>query len=99
MGHPKQKGMLKLQSMIQITILSFQPFDSGEKILFIYFDRFPHNQDKFQAFRNTPILLLKGTPGFRHVLSSFEVASQNKILGCFLQSTRIKNYECTQQYS
>lgn len=47
---------------------SFQPFDSGEKLLFKYFDRFPHNQEKFQAFRNTPVLLLKGTPGFRFAI-------------------------------
>lgn len=36
-----------------------KPFDSGEKILFIYFERYPHNQEKFSAFKNTPLLSLK----------------------------------------
>lgn len=37
-----------------------QPLDSGEKILYLYFERFPHNQQKFSAFRNTPLIMLKG---------------------------------------
>lgn len=39
--------------------------DSGEAILFRFLEKFPHNQQKFVAFRNTPLLQLKGTPGFR----------------------------------
>lgn len=39
--------------------LLFQPYDAGEKVLYMYFDRFPHNQEKFQAFKNTPLLMLK----------------------------------------
>lgn len=40
-------------------------FDFGEQVFFQYLERYPENQQKFQAFRNTPLLLLKGTPGFR----------------------------------
>ncbi|CRK86241.1 CLUMA_CG000428, isoform A [Clunio marinus] len=46
-------------------IPSAKLYDSGEKILFMYFDRFPNNQDRFIAFKTTPLLMLKGTPGFR----------------------------------
>ncbi|KAG5668877.1 hypothetical protein PVAND_016797 [Polypedilum vanderplanki] len=42
-----------------------KPLDSGEIILYTYLERFPMNQQKFAAFRNTPIIMLKGTPGFR----------------------------------
>lgn len=41
------------------------PLDSGEMVLYTYFERFPENQQKFQAFRNTPLIMLKGTHGFR----------------------------------
>ncbi|XP_070508519.1 globin CTT-IIIA-like [Chironomus tepperi] len=50
-----------------------KPLDSGEKILYTYLEKFPHNQDRFAAFRNTPIIMLKGTPGFR--------SHANKIMG------------------
>lgn len=36
-----------------------KPFDSGEKILYDYFERYPHNQEKFAAFKNVPLLSLK----------------------------------------
>lgn len=35
------------------------PIDSGEAILLAYFERFPHNQEKFLAFRNVPAESLK----------------------------------------
>lgn len=35
------------------------PIDSGESILLAYFERFPHNQQKFLAFRNVPAESLK----------------------------------------
>lgn len=37
-----------------------QPLDAGEKILYMYLERFPHNQQKFAAFKNTPLMMLKG---------------------------------------
>lgn len=33
--------------------------DSGEAILFAYFEKYPKNQDKFNSFKNTPLLSLK----------------------------------------
>ncbi|KAL7015517.1 hypothetical protein ACKWTF_016498 [Chironomus riparius] len=42
-----------------------KPGDSGEIILYTYLEQYPNNQVKFQAFRNTPLVMLKGTPGFR----------------------------------
>nr|BAO18441.1 globin [Polypedilum nubifer] len=42
-----------------------KPADSGEIILYTFLERFPLAQQKFHAFRNTPIIMLKGTPGFR----------------------------------
>lgn len=33
--------------------------DSGEIILFRYLDKYPKNQDAFDAFRNVPLLSLK----------------------------------------
>ncbi|XP_055303353.1 globin CTT-VIIB-3 [Sitodiplosis mosellana] len=39
--------------------------DSGEVILLAYFEKYPKNQEKFNSFKNTPLLSLKGTPGFR----------------------------------
>ncbi|CAO1370909.1 unnamed protein product [Diamesa serratosioi] len=65
---PQIKELTSLQvDLIKKTweIPNAKPFDSGEKILFIYFERYPHNQEKFSAFKNTPLLSLKGTPGFR----------------------------------
>lgn len=43
-----------------------QPLDSGEKILYTFLEKYPYNQEKFAAFKNTPIIMLKGTPGFRN---------------------------------
>lgn len=43
-----------------------KPFDSGEKILFVYFERYPHNQEKFSAFKNTPLLSLKVNSSILH---------------------------------
>lgn len=37
-----------------------KPLDTGEKILYTFLDRYPHNQLKFAAFKNTPIIMLKG---------------------------------------
>lgn len=34
--------------------------DSGETILYKFLDRYPMNQQKFSAFRNMPLLSLKG---------------------------------------
>lgn len=33
--------------------------DSGEAILMAYFEKYPKNQDKFNSFKNTPLLSLK----------------------------------------
>lgn len=33
--------------------------DSGEAILFRFFEKYPDNQNKFLAFKNTPLLSLK----------------------------------------
>lgn len=38
---------------------SAKPCDSGMHILYIFFERFPHNQQKFYAFKNTPLENLK----------------------------------------
>lgn len=35
------------------------PVDSGEAILLAYFERFPHNQQKFLVFKNLPLDTLK----------------------------------------
>lgn len=35
--------------------------DSGESILYKFLDRYPMNQQKFAAFKNMPLLSLKGT--------------------------------------
>lgn len=35
------------------------PEGSGEEILFRYFDKYPEHQDRFDSFRNVPILSLK----------------------------------------
>nr|BAO18440.1 globin [Polypedilum nubifer] len=56
-------------------IVFARPLDSGEKILYAYLEKFPHNQEKFAAFRNTPLIMLKGTPGFR--------SHASKIMGLF----------------
>lgn len=42
------------------TEFSSKPLDSGEKILYMYFEKFPQNQQQFAAFRNTPLMMLKG---------------------------------------
>ncbi|CAG9797081.1 unnamed protein product [Chironomus riparius] len=50
--------------------------DTAEKIFYTYLEKFPDNQQVFQAFRNTPLLMLKGTPGFRaHASRIFNVFS------------------------
>lgn len=35
------------------------PLDAGEAILMAYFEKYPKNIEKFQAFKNTPLLSLK----------------------------------------
>lgn len=40
--------------------VSFKPLDAGEKILYLYLERFPHNQQRFAAFKTTPLIMLKG---------------------------------------
>ena len=35
------------------------PIDSGEAILMAYFEKYPKNQEKFNSFKNTPLLSLK----------------------------------------
>lgn len=49
------------RSAIQQTwaIPAENPIDSGEAILLAYFERFPHNQQKFAAFKNVPLDSLK----------------------------------------
>lgn len=37
-----------------------KPLDTGEKILYTFLEKYPHNQLRFQAFKNTPIIMLKG---------------------------------------
>lgn len=59
---PQMKELTAVQvDLIKKTweIPNAKPFDSGEKILFVYFERYPHNQEKFSAFKNTPLLSLK----------------------------------------
>ncbi|XP_037038743.1 globin CTT-VIIA [Bradysia coprophila] len=41
------------------------PIDSGEVILLKFFEKFPHNQQKFLAFKNLPLESLKGSKSFR----------------------------------
>ncbi|CAO1299744.1 unnamed protein product [Diamesa tonsa] len=59
-------------------IPSAKSVDSGEHILYLFFDRYPHNQLKFAAFRTTPLLMLKGMPGFRShaskIMNVFSIA-------------------------
>lgn len=49
------------RSAIQQTwsIPAQNPVDSGEAILLAFFERFPHNQQKFLAFKNVPLESLK----------------------------------------
>jgi hypothetical protein len=63
---------LKTLSAEQIKIIqstweipNAHPLDTGEKILFSFLEQYPHNMVHFHAFKNTPLLLLRGTPGFR----------------------------------
>lgn len=37
------------------------PVDSGEVILLKFFEKYPHNQQKFMAFKNLPLDSLKVT--------------------------------------
>lgn len=48
-------------ALIQTTwaIPAQNAIDSGEAILLAYFEKYPKNQDKFSAFKNTPLLSLK----------------------------------------
>lgn len=48
-------------SIIQRTwnIPAANPLDSGEAILIAYFEKYPKNQEKFNAFQNVPLLSLK----------------------------------------
>lgn len=39
--------------------------DSGEAILYSFFERYPIHQQKFASFKNVPLGELKGSPGFR----------------------------------
>lgn len=48
---------LKLDAQLFCKIL--QQHDTAEKIFYAYLERFPENQQVFQAFRNTPLLMLK----------------------------------------
>lgn len=52
---------LKQRLVIKQTwaIPSRSPADSGEAILLAYFERFPHNQQTFFAFKNLPLDALK----------------------------------------
>jgi len=51
------------------------PIDSAELILYKFFEKYPHNQQKFYKFKNVPLEQLKGTPAFRahasRVLNTF----------------------------
>ncbi|KAG5674760.1 hypothetical protein PVAND_004710 [Polypedilum vanderplanki] len=50
--------------------------DTAEKIFYTFLEKFPQNQQNFVAFKNTPLLMLKGTPGFRaHASRIFNVFS------------------------
>ncbi|KAJ6636000.1 Globin CTT-VI [Pseudolycoriella hygida] len=53
--------------IIQTTwkIPAANPVDSGEVILLKFFEKFPHNQQKFLAFKNLPLESLKGSKSFR----------------------------------
>lgn len=48
-------------ALIQSTwsIPAKNPIDSGEAILLKYFEQYPLNQQKFNSFKNTPLLSLK----------------------------------------
>lgn len=35
------------------------PEDSGEAVLLAFFEKFPHNQEHFKAFKNVPLETLK----------------------------------------
>lgn len=48
-----------------------QPLDAGEKILYMYLERYPLNQQKFAAFKNTPLMMLKGKVTFNNNVIRF----------------------------
>lgn len=52
---PEQRSAIKQTWAIPAQ----NPHDSGEAILLAYFERFPHNQQKFLAFKNLPLESLK----------------------------------------
>ncbi|KAG5674761.1 hypothetical protein PVAND_004711 [Polypedilum vanderplanki] len=45
-------------------IVSSRFRESAEIIFYTFLEKYPHNQQVFEAFRNTPLLMLRGTPGF-----------------------------------
>lgn len=51
------------------------PLDSGEAILFRFFEKYPANIQKFQSFKNTPLLSLKV-----FILNSFICLSFSQII-------------------
>lgn len=51
------------------------PIDSGEAILYAYFEKYPKNQDKFNSFKNTPLLSLKVRVSFIHLKQTNEKSS------------------------
>lgn len=70
---PELKELTKQQvEVIKRTweIPSAKPSDSGIHILYIFFERFPHNQQKFYAFKNTPLENLKVCFSMKHAFYS-----------------------------
>lgn len=53
------------------------PTDSGEAILLRFFEKYPHNQQKFHSFKNIPLSSLKGSAGFRSHANRIMVVFQN----------------------
>ena len=61
---PSMKTLTDLQiEIIKKTweIPNAKTLDSGELILFRFFEKYPENQNSFVAFKNTPLLSLKGS--------------------------------------
>jgi hypothetical protein len=59
---PETKEITKKQIDIIIEtwkIPAAKMIDSGEVILYKYFEKYPDNQNKFVAFKNVPLLTLK----------------------------------------
>lgn len=71
---PTMKALTEQQIQIIKTtweIPNAKPIDSGELILYRYFEKYPENQEKFLAFKNTPLLMLRGSEYF---YSNFNVS-------------------------